>query len=88
MNRYGVLARDHWKTHLPERYQALGNPETFFAELGEQIQQRVEELMEARRPDLGTDYLRNLQGLNWAQKEAEEQALHELALLPAEDEHP
>jgi hypothetical protein len=88
MNRYGILARDHWKTHLPERYRALTEPETFFAELGEQIQERVDELMEARRPKLGSDYLRNLQGLNWAKKEAEDEALRELAFLAPEKEDP
>jgi hypothetical protein len=88
MNRYGILARDHWKRHLPERYRALTEPEAFFAELGEQIQERVDELMEARRPQLGTDYLRNLQDLNWAKKEAEDEALRELAFLAPEEESP
>ena len=88
MNRYGILARDHWKAHLPERYRALPEPETFFTDLGEQIQERVDELMEARRPQLDSDYLRNLQNLNWAKKEAEDEALRELALLPPEDERP
>lgn len=88
MNRYGILARDHWKTHLPERYRALTEPETFFAELGEQIQDRVDELMEARRPQLGNDYLRNLQDLNTAKKEAEDEALRELAFLAPEEDSP
>ena len=88
MNRYGILARDHWKTHLPERYRALKDPETFFTDLGEQIEERVDELMEARRPKLGSDYLRNLQDLNWAKKEAEDEALRELAFLAPEPESP
>lgn len=88
MNRYGVLAREHWKAHLPGRYRALKEPQTFFAELGEQIQERVDELMEARRPELGSDYMRNLQDLNWAKKEAEDEALRELAFLAPEDESP
>ena len=88
MNRYGILARDHWQTHLPDRYRALKDPETFFTELGEQIQERVDELMDARRPKLGSDYLRNLQDLNLAKKEAEDEALRELALLAPEEENP
>ncbi len=88
MNRYGILARDHWQTHLPERYRALKDPETFFTELGEEIEERVDELMEARRPKLGSDYLQNLQQLNWAKKEAEDEALHELAFLAPEEESP
>jgi hypothetical protein len=88
MNRYGVLARDHWQTHLPDRYRALEDPQTFFTELGEQIQERVDELMEARRPKLGSDYLRNLQDLNLAKQEAEDEALRELALLAPDEESP
>jgi hypothetical protein len=88
MNRYGILARDHWKTHLLERYRALPDPETFFTDLGEQIQERVDELTEARRPQLDTDYMRNLQNLNWAKKEAEDEALRELAFLAPEEESP
>ena len=37
MNRYGILAREHWKTHLPERYRALTEPETFFTELAKDL---------------------------------------------------
>ena len=88
MNRYGILAREHWKAHLPKRYRALTEPETFFTELGDQIEQRVDELMEAKRPALGNDYLQNLQGLNWAKKEAEDEALRELAFLAPEEESP
>jgi hypothetical protein len=88
MNRYGILAQEHWRSHLPERYRALPDPESFFADLGEQIQERVDELMEARRPKLDTDYLSNLQNLNWAKKEAEDEALRELAFLAPEEESP
>jgi len=88
MNRYGIMARDYWKTHLPERYRTLENPETFFTDLGEQIEQRVDELMEARRPELGSDYMRNLQNLNWAKKEAEDEALRELAFPAPKEESP
>ena len=27
---WGVLARDHWQRHLPERYAALQDPDRFF----------------------------------------------------------
>lgn len=85
MNRYGVLAQQHWQKHLPKRFRTLPNPEQFFTELGEQVQERVDELMEAARPSLGPDYLSNLQALNTAKQTAESEALRELALLPAED---
>ena len=88
MNRYAILARDHWKAQLPKKYRALSDPETFFTDLGEEIEQRVDELMEARRPQLGSDYLKNLQQLNWAKKEAEDEALRELAFLAPEEQSP
>ena len=86
MNRYGVQAKQHWQKHLPRRYQALPNPDQFFEDLGNEVQQRILELEEARRPALGQDYLKNLQQLSWTRFEAESEALQELALLPAEDE--
>jgi hypothetical protein len=87
MNRYGVLARQHWETHLPKRFRALESPEAFFTTLGQEVQERVDELMEAHRPKSSSDYLGNLQALNMAQQNAESEALRELALLPPETEH-
>ncbi len=87
MNRYSVLARQYWQKHLPEKYGALSDPTSFFAELGEQVEARIDELMEARRPQLGSDYLSNLKQLNAAKNEAENEALRELVLLtPASEE--
>lgn len=88
MNRYGVLAKQHWEKHLPKRFRALESPETFFAALGQEVQQRVDELMEAHRTKSSSDYLSNLQALNMAQQNAESEALRELALLPAENDDP
>ena len=35
MNPYGAQARQHWQTHLPERFAQIQDPETFFTDLGE-----------------------------------------------------
>ena len=86
MNRYGMRARDHWKQHLPTRYSKLNDPDRYFEELGEQIQERVEELMEAKRQPSSNDFLANLQGLNMSKFEAEAEAMRELALLAPESE--
>jgi len=86
MNRYGVRARNHWKQHLPTRYSKLDDPDRYFEELGEQVQQRIEELMEAKRQPSTNDFLSNLQALNMSQFEAEAEAMRELALHAPESE--
>ncbi|MDD9940786.1 MAG: hypothetical protein OXU20_06970 [Myxococcales bacterium] len=86
MNQYGKIAHDHWQKHVPRRFEALYDPRRFFDQLGEEIEARVEELTESMRPQLGADYLANLQQLNAVKRDAESQALQELALLPAEDD--
>lgn len=85
MNRYGRRAREHWAKYLPERYQQLENPEQFFNNLGDEIQDRIDELMEGRS-QLGPSFMANLQALNTAKFEAENEAMRELALLPPENE--
>ena len=86
MNRYGARAQQHWQQHLPKRYAALTEPETFFQQLGEEISTRIQELEEGYRLPSTSDYLKNLQQLTWARHQAEHDALVELALLPAEDD--
>lgn len=49
MNPYGAKARNHWKKWLPKRYSQIEDPETFFSNLGEEIEGQVEELS----PDSG-----------------------------------
>ena len=29
MNKYGMQAMAHWKTHAPQRFQLIENPEAF-----------------------------------------------------------
>ncbi len=35
MNRYGRLARDHWKSTDPGRFSQIQDPDEFFSDLGE-----------------------------------------------------
>ena len=44
MNHYGAQAMRHWQSHLPTRFTQITDPETFFTELGEQVETEVEEL--------------------------------------------
>lgn len=40
MNRYGRLARDHWKSTDPSRYSQIQDPHEFFSDLGETVESR------------------------------------------------
>jgi hypothetical protein len=44
MNPWGRDAMEHWQTHLPDRYRALTDPETYFTNLGEQADARYLEI--------------------------------------------
>ncbi|MGN6035886.1 hypothetical protein ACP6NG_10920 [Brevibacterium casei] len=47
MNKYGLRAMQHWKTHAPKRFQSLADPIGFFTDLGTEAQAQVSDL--ARR---------------------------------------
>lgn len=50
MNRFGLMAKDHWARWLPTRYAELvatGQVETFFTDLGEQAAARVTALVDS-----------------------------------------
>jgi hypothetical protein len=86
MNQYAVIAQAHWKQWLPNRYRQIQDPDSFFSALGEDIQDRVEELSYAIAGDdpPNETYLQKLGRLNMARRDAESQALKELALLEPE----
>ena len=44
MNKYGMQAMRHWKTHAPQRFQLIENPTRFFTELGLEAQGQITEL--------------------------------------------
>lgn len=83
MNRYGAIAQDHWRKHLPTRYSKLEDPTPFFEDLGEQIMTHVQALTEGQtrreRPTLNTmNDLDRIGRLNAIRKSAEEQAFADL----------
>jgi hypothetical protein len=84
MNRYGRLAERHWRTVDPNRYEAIPDPATFFANLGAEVESRIQELTDQLAgpdpPDEG--YLEKVGRLNMARLRAEEQILAELVLIP------
>lgn len=83
MNRYGMLAREHWTKYAPSRVAQLENPDEFFESLGEQVADRVTTLSRIlegqHRPS--PDYLNQVALLNAYRKQAEERALSDLVWL-------
>lgn len=85
-NPYGERARKHWQQWLPQRFSELTDPDRFFAELGQQISQRVADLspaLEGKAPPEEA-WMDKVRRLNMARFLAEGQALRELALLEPE----
>jgi hypothetical protein len=82
VNHYGAMAMRHWRTHLPERFAQLNDPDTFFAEMGERVATRVRELeVTLAGPDTpGEEYLEKLGRLTNAKMRAEEIVLPEEVL--------
>ena len=86
MNRYGQMARKHWARWLPARYAAIKDPTSFFSDLGNQAEQRIDQLTDrlAGEDPPGEDYLAKAGRLGQARMQAEEIVLAELILLPPE----
>ena len=86
---YAQRARQHWARHRPHQLSLMANPEAFFTELGQEIQERVDLLsLHLEGPDVpGEGYLGKVGRLRMARFTAEAQALREL-LPPAEQDAP
>ncbi len=86
MNRYGLMARDHWAQWLPARYAAIENPDRFFTDLGSQVAGRIDRLALRLAGDdqPGEGYLGKAGRLGQARHQAEEIVLTEMVLLPPE----
>jgi stalled ribosome rescue protein Dom34 len=87
MNPYGAQAAKHWQTHLPERFAQIQDPETFFTDLGEEIEQQIEDQARALAgPDPAQEsYLDKVGRLNMARLTAESQVLREMLPAPTDD---
>lgn len=88
MNRYGVLAREHWEKYAPSRVEALEDPEGFFTEMGEQVQGQVQAI--AQQLEISTpaeqEYQARVAQLTGFRRQAEEQVLAEM-VYSVETEH-
>jgi hypothetical protein len=86
MNRYGLMAQQHWFRWLPARYAAIENPDTFFSDLGSQVAVRIDQLTLRLAGDdqPGEGYLGKAGRLGQARHQAEEIVLTEMVLLQPE----
>lgn len=84
INKYGAIARSHWARTDPARFQAIEDPETFFAQLGEQAETQIQEMTDRLAgPDHpGEEYLQKVGRLNMARLQAEEAVLADLVWIP------
>jgi hypothetical protein len=86
MNHYGYLAQRHWVRWLPHQYAAVEDPDSFFWDLGNRAEARIDELADqfAGDPPPGEGYLERVGRLGQARRQAEEIVLHEMILLEPE----
>jgi len=84
MNRYGRLARDHWKSTDPGRYSQIQDPEGFFLDLGETVEFQIQDLwlhLAGPDPIVPENTLDKVGRLNVARLQAEELVLADLVWL-------
>jgi hypothetical protein len=86
MNQYAAMAERHWRRWLPSRVAAMGDPTSFFSNLGEEAAERIEDLtMDLAGDDPpGESFADKVGRLNMARLRAEEIVLPEMVLLPPE----
>ena len=89
MNRYGRLARQHWAKWRPNQLSQIPDPETFFTDLGAEVETQIEalEIALAGEDRGGEDYLEKVGRLRNARMTAESQVLREMVLLEPEPGH-
>jgi hypothetical protein len=86
VNRYGVMARRHWERWLPRQYAAIGDPDSFFTALGEEVARQIDDLLDelAGETGRGDSYLARVGQLVAARAIAEELILPQRVLPEAE----
>jgi hypothetical protein len=72
----------HWQDTQPAQVRDLANPETFFTQLGEDLEQAIEDLARslAGNPPPTETYLQRVQRLTMARFDAESQVLRRMLL--------
>ena len=87
MNKYGKFAQETWKMTAPSQYALIPDPEEWFRKLGEEAEQRVEDLTrEIAGPDSMTDSFLEKYGRLTASKMQAEEIVRAEMLTPSEME--
>lgn len=88
MNRYASMAWRHWERHRPDALSRIPDPEAFFRDLGETVEEEITRLSLDLAGDdpPGETYLQKMGRLNMAQLQAREKVLNERVFLPPEQE--
>lgn len=80
MNKYALIAQEHWMRYAPSRYATLENPETYFRTLGESAAAQVGQIAASLERELPQDlpYLERVGQMNAIRLQAEETVLNDL----------
>jgi hypothetical protein len=86
VNRYSVVAQRHWALWRPRQYAAIGDPESFFTTLGEEVARQIDDLTAELVGETGQSdsYLARVGQLLLARAIAEELILPQRVLPEAE----
>lgn len=88
MNEYGQMAMEHWRKYRPTEYAQMTGRETFFRQLGDEIERRIEdraeELEQAVPPDV--PFETRLQRMTAARVDAKYEVLREMLPRAEDDE--
>lgn len=89
MNRYGQMARAHWAKCRPAEYAQMGEGRTtFFWNLGEQIESRIEDRADALERAIPPDlpFQDRMERMRAARPMAEREVLEEMLPRAEEDD--
>ncbi len=83
---YAARALHHYRTHLPNRYAKLTQPEAFFNDLGQQIATRVGQVEESLIDGQAStgSFVSNFAARQTARMQAEDEVLRQM--LPPQDQ--
>jgi hypothetical protein len=89
MNKYGLIAQEHWKKYAPTRYATLSNPNEYFQSVGESAASQIDQIASSLERQLDPDlpYLERVGQMNSIRLQAEEAVLNDL-VYSIESEQP
>ena len=80
MNKYGLIAQEHWKKYAPARYATLTDPDAYFRTVGESAASQIDQIASSLERQLDPDlpYLERVGQMNSIRLQAEETVLNDL----------